>query len=454
MEYDVIIKNGNVVFDKGVKRTSIAIKDGVIWEISDYIDGKGNVVWNAEDLYVFPGVIDIHVHFSEPGREDWEGFATGSYMLAAGGCTTYFDMPLNGIPSTVNVQALIEKAKIGEAKSFVDFGLWGGLVPGNEKDLTPLAENGVVGFKGFMSPSGNKEFEAVDDYTLLQGMKIIAELNKILALHAEDGPMVQFLQREKEQFGLNSADDYLQSRPVAAEWLAVRKAITYAELTGCSLHFVHISSAEAVEEIQQAKKRGLDVTLETCPHYLLFNHEDVRQMGAIAKCAPPLREPSHQKKLIDLFLADQIDFVSSDHSPSPWELKDLSNNFFKVWGGISGGQFTLMAMIELSLIYNIPFSKIIKWTSERPAKRFGFHPQKGSIAKGADADLVIISLKESRTIREESLYSKNKHSIYINHTFPCKILGTFSRGKLIYKNGEKMASSPTGHWITGKTQKK
>lgn len=450
MRYDVIIKNGNVVFGDGIKQVSIAVKDGIIEEISDQIDTEANVVWNAEGQYVFPGMIDVHVHFNEPGREDWEGFTTGSYMLAAGGCTTYFDMPLNGIPSTIDVPSLIEKAKIGETKSFIDFGLWGGLVPGNEQDLAPLAENGVVGFKAFLSPSGNKEFEAVDDYTLLQGMKIIAGLKKILALHAEDGPMVQFLQREKEQSGLYSPDDYLQSRPVAAEWLAVRKAIAYAEITGCSLHFVHISSQEAVEEIQDAKKRGLDVTLETCPHYLLFHHEHVRGMGAVAKCAPPLREPFQQKKLIDLLLADQFDFVSSDHSPSPLELKkNLSNNFFQVWGGISGGQFTLMAMIELALKYNIPFPKMIKWTSERPAKRFGLYPQKGNIAKGADADLVVISLKESYTVKEENLYSKHKHSIYLNHTFPCKIIATFNRGKLIYNEGKKIALSPAGRWVTG-----
>lgn len=447
MIYDLIVKNGSVVFHDEVKKTNLAVKDGIVVEIGDDIDGEADVVWDAEGQYVFPGLIDVHVHFNEPGREDWEGFSTGSSMLAAGGCTTFFDMPLNGVPSTTDLEALQQKGKIGEEKSFVDFGLWGGLVPGNKNDLAPLAEKGVVGFKAFMSPSGNKEFAAVDDNTLLNGMKTIAGLRKILALHAEDGAMVQFLQREKERLEKFGPDDYLQSRPIAAEWLAVRKAITFAEQTGCSLHFVHISSAEAVEEIQQAKKRGLDVTLETCPHYLLFDHEHTKKLGAVAKCAPPLRELSDQKKLVDLFLKDQIDFVASDHSPSPWNLKEDETNFFNVWGGISGGQFTLMAMIELAVRYRIPFPKLIHWTSARPAKRFGLDGKKGEIAKGKDADLVIISLKDSFTVEKNSLLQKHKHSLYVNHTFPCKIFATFQRGKLVFDNGRIRASKPLGQWL-------
>lgn len=447
--YDVLIKNGNVVTAREVKRTSIGIKDGIICEISEQISGNAKLEWDAKGQYVFPGMVDVHVHFSEPGREHWEGFETGSFMMAAGGCTTYFDMPLNGIPSTIDGKALSEKATIGERKSYVDFGLWGGLVPGNERELASLAEAGVVGFKAFLSPSGNSEFEAADDETLFRGMKEIAGCQKILALHAESGTIVEQLRQEKETAGLCSVDDYAASRPIAAEAEAVGRAIAYAELTGCSLHFVHISSAEAVGKIREAKRSGLDITLETCPHYLLFNHEHLRKIGAAAKCAPPLREAADQKKLIHMLIHDQIDMISSDHSPSPWELKENSN-FFKVWGGISGGQFSLLSMIELAIQYDIPFEKIARWTAEAPSKRFGLYPRKGTIMTGADADIAIISLNESYTIKEEDLYSRHKHSLYVHHTFPCRIMGTFSKGNLVYAGGKRMTDIPNGEWLKGK----
>lgn len=242
----------------------------------------------------------MHVHFSEPGRAHWEGFETGSQMMAAGGCTTYFDMPLNGIPSTVDQKALLEKVNVGEEKSVIDFGLWGGLVPGNIEDLEELAKSGVIGFKAFLSTTGNDEFERADDFTLLHGMKKIAKLGKVLALHAESEPITQWLKQEKEELGLFSSDDYAATRPVHAESEAVERAITYAGLTGCPLHFVHISSGLAIEKIESAKQRGLDVTVETCPHYLLFNQNDLIEKGAVAKCAPPLREKAEQERLINL----------------------------------------------------------------------------------------------------------------------------------------------------------
>ncbi|MFP7175265.1 allantoinase [Priestia filamentosa] len=435
--YDVIIRNGNVVLPTGVVKTDIGVKDGKVAAIEKDLQDQGEQEWDAEHQYVFPGMIDVHVHFSEPGREHWEGFHTGSMMMAAGGCTTYFDMPLNGIPSTVNKEALDEKARIGNEKSVVDFGLWGGLVPGNEEDLKPLAESGVIGFKAFLSTTGNKEFEAVDDITLLDGMKQIARLGKVLALHSESASMTNWLKKEKENEGKYSADDYLETRPIAAEVEAVERAIYYAELTNCPLHFVHISSAKAMEKIQEAKERGMNITVETCPHYLLFHHGHLRELGAVAKCAPPLREDHERQKLIELLKNDQFDMISSDHSPCPYDLKDPNvHNLFEAWGGISGGQFSLLASIELSLAHNIPFEKVAKWTASNPAERFGISDRKGHIAKGADADFAFVTLDESYTVTAENYYAKHKESLYIGHTFPCKVVGTMNRGKLVFKDGE------------------
>lgn len=435
--YDVIIRNGNVVLPTGVVKTDIGVKNGKVAAIEKNLQHQGEQEWNAEHQYIFPGMIDVHVHFSEPGREHWEGFHTGSMMMAAGGCTTYFDMPLNGIPSTVNKEALDEKARIGNEKSVVDFGLWGGLVPGNEEDLKPLAESGVIGFKAFLSTTGNKEFEAVDDITLLDGMKQIARLGKVLALHSESASMTNWLKKEKENEEKYSADDYLETRPIAAEVEAVERAIYYAELTGCPLHFVHISSAKAMEKIQEAKERGMNITVETCPHYLLFHHGHLRELGAVAKCAPPLREDSERQKLIELLKNDRFDMISSDHSPCPYDLKDPNvHNLFEAWGGISGGQFSLLSSIELSLAHNIPFEKVAKWTASNPAKRFGISDRKGRIAKGADADFAFVTLDESYTVTAENYYAKHKESLYIGHTFPCKVVGTMNRGKLVFKDGE------------------
>ncbi|WP_078412084.1 allantoinase [Priestia abyssalis] len=445
---DVIIKNGKVVLSTGVIETDIGIKDGKIAVIKKEITNEADLTWDAENQYVFPGMIDVHVHFSEPGREHWEGFHTGSMMMAAGGCTTYFDMPLNGIPSTVNQDALNEKARLGNEKSFVDFSLWGGLVPGNEKDLEPLAGSGVIGFKAFLSTTGNKEFEAVDDITLLNGMKMIAKLGKVLALHSESAAITNWLKEEKEKEGKCGADDYLESRPIMAEVEAVERAIYYAELTGCPLHFVHISSAKAIEKIEEAKQRGMNITVETCPHYLLFNHEHLRELGTIAKCAPPLREKAEQQKLISLLIDHKFDMISSDHSPCPYDLKDPKvHNLFQAWGGISGGQFSLLSMIELAVKYDIPFEAVAKWTALAPAERFGLSDRKGKIAEGADADLAIVTLEEPHVVTEENYYAQHKQSLYIGHTFPCKITGTFNRGKLVFKDDKIVAQKPGGGWI-------
>lgn len=450
-QYDLIIRNGLVVLPDRVEKTDLAIKEGVIAKIEQKLSGTGLEEREAAGTYIFPGMIDVHVHFNDPGRDQWESFETGSAMMAAGGGTTYFDMPLNGIPSTVDKQALLQKVEIGEKKSLVDFGLWGGLVPGNQKDLRELAEGGVIGFKAFLSESGNEEFERVDDAVLLSGMKEIASLNKILALHAESAAITDLLTKEKKEHGLISADDYLASRPTLAEAEAVERAITYAKLTGCALHFVHISSEAAIEKIEAAKKLGVNVTVETCPHYLLFTHDDLIEKGAVAKCAPPLREKSEQEKLIQLLLEGKFDMISSDHSPSPYSMKDpATHNLFEAWGGISGGQFTLMSMIKLAIKYHIPFTKIAEWTAAAPAKRFGLK-SKGRIKVGLDADLAIVSLEEDFTVTEENFFAKHKQSLYLGQIFPCAINATINNGKVIYENGRIVEQKGIGSWLKAST---
>ncbi|GER67607.1 allantoinase [Weizmannia acidilactici] len=443
--YDLLLRNGFIVLPDEVKQADIAVIDGKIVRIGPKIPGNGQKEIDAAGKYVFPGMIDIHVHFNEPGREDWEGFETGSKMIAAGGGTVFFDMPLNGIPSTVTKEALLQKAEIATQKSVTDFGLWGGLVPGNLADLKDLAESGVIGFKAFLSDSGNPEFERADDFTLLNGMKEIAAFEKILALHSESAAITDWLKQQKEQQGALSADDYLETRPVLAEAEAVERAITYAKLTGCALHFVHISSEAAIQKIEAAKQEGVDVTVETCPHYLLFTHDDLDEKGAVAKCAPPLRQQEEQEKLIQLFIEGKFDMIASDHSPCPYALKDPAvHSLFEAWGGISGGQFTLLSAIELAKKHDIPLTNVAKWTAENPAKRFGLSG-KGSIAEGKDADFAVVALDETFTVSEENFFAKHKQSLYTGHTFPCKISMTLSNGEVIYEEGH--FKERKGKWL-------
>ena len=428
--YDLLFRNAQLVCENYMLPGDIAVKDGVICAIGSNL-GEAVKTIDVQGDFIFPGGIDVHVHFNEPGNEEWEGFTTGSKLLAAGGVTTYFDMPLNANPPTINVEALQLKKQLADEKSIVTPYFWGGLVHNNVSQLEALAHEGVIGFKAFLSNSGFTPFAAVENDSLLQGMREIARLGKILALHAESNELTSFLQQQKIAEGKLTAQDYAQSRPIVAEVEAVNRALYFAELTGCALHFVHISSAAAVASIQAAKLRGLDVSVETCPHYLWFNDQRLER-GVLAKCAPPLRSESEQKKLLDCLLAGQIDIIASDHSPCPPAMKDLTNqHFFQAWGGINGGQFTLLTLLTLCDQYNIAYENVAKWLSDAPAKRFKLE-KRGRLAVGYAADLTIVT-KQPFTVTQENHYAKHKATIYEGETFNHTIVATYSNGRCVYE---------------------
>ncbi|MBO9129265.1 allantoinase [Bacillus sp. 165] len=447
--YDLIIKGGHIVLAQEIRILDIAVKNGVIVAMGEDLFHNAVDVLDVTGQYVLPGIIDAHVHFNDPGRTEWEGFSHGSCAMAAGGCTTYFDMPLNNIPATTDSRTLLAKAQNGSKESFVDFALWGGLVPGNEHHLEELASLGIIGFKAFLSHTGTKEFDSIDDLTLYQGMKKIAKLNKVLALHSESNPLIERLAEEKKRKGLCSATDYIESRPIIAEMEAVNRALLFAKETGCSLHFVHISSKKSVDLIQEAKKKGLDVTVETCPHYLLFNRDDFAKLGAVAKCAPPLRSEEERLGLWEALTYGHIDFIASDHSPCPTAMKsEFEHNMFKAWGGITGGQFTLEAMIDQAWIERgIPLTIIARWLATNPAIRFGLYPQKGNISLGADADFAVVDLNHEHLVTKEDLFSRHQHSPYIGKTFRCQVTHTINRGNLVYTLHEGIKEKPAGQWI-------
>lgn len=436
--YDLIIKNGKIVTVDSVIEGDIAIKDGKIEEISTDkpLEGTSDKVIDAQGLHVLPGLIDTHVHFNEPGRTEWEGIATGSRSLAAGGVTTFFDMPLNSTPPTINKVNLDLKKACGDEKSVVNPMYWGGLVPENIKDLKDLHENGVIGFKGFMSPSGIADFSNIDDESIFKGMKEIASFGGILAVHAESTVICGQLAEEKQSQGKTTARDFVESRPIISEIEAVRRVISYAEATGCKLHIVHASSRKVVEIITAAKERGVDITVETCPHYLSLTVKDLEEKGALAKCAPPLRDEEEVEGLWAAIANDEINVIGSDHSPAPGSMKVITDNFFEGWGGISGAQSTLNIMLtEGYFKRDIPLEKIVALTSTNPAKIFGLK-NKGTIKKGYDADITIVNLDESFELQAEDLFYRHKHSPYIGKTFKGKVKTTLVNGEVVFDNGK------------------
>src|SRR3979490_2180750 len=286
-EFDLLVRS----------EQDIGVGDGKIVALGQGLSGSTKLEIEARDPTIFPGVIDAHVHFNEPGRTDWEGFATGARAAAARGPRTACDMPLNAHPPTINRENFEMKRAAAEASSLVDFGLWGGLVPGNLSELEALRACGVVGLKAFMCNSGIGDFPHVDLATLRAGMQRAAEIDLLVAVHAESEEMTSSLTGAARAAGKKGIRHYLNSRPIAAELEAIRRALDIAAETGCRLHIVHVSCGSGVAVVAEARAGGIDVTCETCPHYLVLTEQDMEQLGAIAKCAPPLRSSDEQPQL-------------------------------------------------------------------------------------------------------------------------------------------------------------
>jgi allantoinase len=437
MPFDLLICSGTVVTSDGSYPLDIAIENGQVVEIAKEIHGSSRETIDATGLHIFPGLIDVHVHFNEPGRTEWEGFATGSAALAAGGGTCFFEMPLNAHPPTLDGASFDLKRAAAEASSCTDFALWGGLTPDNLDRLEELAERGVVGFKAFMSSSGIDDFGRADDLTLLRGMEIAAKLRLPVAVHAESEELTSQLTAEARSASKTGIRDYLHSRPAIAEVDAIRRAIAFARETGCSLHIVHVSTAAGVREVLDARNHldghgKAEITAETCPHYLLLNEEDVERIGPRAKCAPPIRDAAEVARMWHHITHGGIDLVASDHSPAPESMKS-SADFFDVWGGIAGVQSTLAAL--LSRDPPLPLQNVAKLTATTPAQRFGIHG-KGDIEVGFDADLALVDLGKSFTLSRDMLLDRHKLSPYVGRTFRGVVKRTIVRGQTVMIDGK------------------
>lgn len=450
MDYDKVIKNGKVVLADQVLYTEIGIKDGKIAAISNTLGPAAEEI-DACGMYVLPGVVDAHVHLCEPGRTDWEGFETGTKALAAGGTTCYVDMPLNNLPATIDRETIALKKRSAGGKNYVDYAFYGGLVPHNLGRLHELSEAGAAAFKCFVATCGfgvSGDFKNVDDYALYQGMKELKSLDGTLSIHCENAAVCDGLARDSVKNGKKDMRSYLDSRPIFAEAEAVRRVLYFGKITGCRLHFVHLSCAEAVEEVVAAKALGMDVTIETCPHYLCLTDEDCIKIGADAKCSPPIRNRECVEALWEKVFGGDIDILASDHSPCPPAMKaSEENDMFQAWGGLSSCQNMLDLMFDEAVQKRgLPVYTLMKLLSSSPARIFGLK-EKGGIAIGKDADLVLLSPNDPYVLQEKDLYYRHKHSAYVGRTIACQVKQTFVRGCLVYDRERGIPGDAMGKFI-------
>lgn len=409
----------------------------------------GHVV-DYGDAVVMPGLIDVHAHLDEPGRTEWEGFSSGTKAAAAGGVTTLIDMPLNSFPSTVSVETLKLKVEAARDKIYVDVGFWGGLVPENAFNtsaLDSLLSAGVLGLKSFMCPSGINDFPMTNSTHIKEGLYVLAKYNRPLLVHAE----VVLDSEISAEFSDGGSDPrsyatYLKTRPPSWEEAAIRALQEAMQETktgglaeGAHLHIVHLSDARAsLDLIKDAKKQGASVSVETCPHYLAFSAENIRDGDTRFKCAPPIRDESNKQELWEALMGGHIDMLSSDHSPSTPDLKLFDEgDFLRAWGGISSLQYVLPVTWTYGKNYGITLSQLVRWWSERPAELAGLE-QKGAIVSGNDADFVVWEPDTEFELDENhNTYHKHKNnSAYMGTRLSGKVLATFVRGNLVYSDGK------------------
>ncbi|HXG70813.1 MAG TPA: allantoinase AllB [Gemmatimonadaceae bacterium] len=453
-----LIRSERVVLPDGIRPATIVVTDGRIAAIephsgkpstsaqgatADKNDGAASTI-EASGSVVMPGLVDSHVHINDPGRADWEGFETATRAAAAGGITTLVDMPLNSIPSTTNVAALDAKRRAAAGRCHVDVGFWGGLVPGNTRDLEPLARAGVLGFKCFLSPSGVDEFSHVSEADLREAMPIIAATGLPLLVHAEWPAKLREPDRRADP---RSYSTWLDSRPSTAEQAAIDLLIDLSARTSARVHIVHLASADALASIGAARAGGIPITVETCPHYLTFCAEDAADGDTALKCAPPIRERDHRERLWRALADGHIDLVATDHSPAPAALKHIEDgSFLEAWGGIASLQISLPIVWTGAAARRIPIERVAQWMSAAPARLAGLGGRKGAIKAGYDADLVIVDPDREMTVDASRLYHRHAVTPYDGARLRGVVMATMLRGAIVFEHGDCVGSA-TGKLI-------
>jgi len=462
-EPSLVIRGKRVILPESIAPASIHISHGVIARISSYenVPAGCELIETKEESLVMPGLVDTHVHINEPGRTQWEGFATATRAAAAGGVTTLVDMPLNSIPPTTTVAGFKEKLAAARGQCYVDVGFWGGVVPGNTRELAALSEAGVVGFKCFLIHSGVDEFPNVTEDDLRETLPELTRLGALLIVHAEvPGPISRTgilacpgnsegapAPKQTDRNVRPTSPDrnfcptryatFLASRPRAAEDEAVALMIKLGREFGTRVHIVHHSSADALPMLRQAKASGLEITAETCPHYLTFAAEEIPDGATEFKCCPPIRERENREQLWSALGSGTIDMIVSDHSPCPPEMKlRESGDFLGAWGGISSLQLRLPAVWTEAQLRRYSLADLARWLCSAPAELVRLKGRKGLIAIGYDADLVIWNPAKQFRVKGDALHHRHKLTPYQDRTLSGVVEKTFLRGEKIYDGGE------------------
>ena len=426
---DLLFRAPRVITAAGEVARCIGVRDGrivVIEPIDAELDAD-EVVELGDDEVLIPGLVDTHVHVNEPGRTEWEGFASATRAAAAGGVTTIVDMPLNSIPPTVDVEALAVKRRVAADQAYVDVGFWGGAVPGNVPDLRGLHDAGVFGFKCFLLHSGVDEFPPLDPEGLELALKEIASFGAMMIVHAEDANAID---RAASPRGDNYTD-FLSSRPRGAENLAIAEVIELARWTGCRVHILHLSSSDALPMIASARRDGVKLTVETCPHYLSFVSEEIPAGATQFKCCPPIREAANRELLWQGLADGVIDCVVTDHSPCTVDLKRFDIGDFGVaWGGIASLQISLSAVWSEAKRRGYSLNDVVRWMAENPARQVGLNT-KGHIALGYAADLAVFAPDEAFIVDVAKLQHKNPVSAYDRRPLAGVVRSTWLAGKRI-----------------------
>ncbi len=428
------LKSRRIVTPDGMRSGAVVMRAGRILGVV----GAGEIppactVTDVGDAMVMPGLIDPHVHLNEPGRTEWEGFATATRAAAAGGVTTLVDMPLNSTPVTTCAEAFAEKIRSARGQLRVDCGFYGGVVPGNTADLTPLIRAGVMGLKAFLVHSGIDDFPNVTATDLRAAMPVIARFGVPLLVHAEWAAVpAQGLPDPKKYV------DFLASRPAAWEEDAVAMMIGLCEETGCRVHIVHLSAASALPALRRARAAGLPLTVETCPHYLYFDAETIPDADPRYKCAPPIRDRANRERLWEALADGTIDFLATDHSPCPPALKCLkTGDLAQAWGGIASLQFALPVVWTEARRRGYGPEALAEWMSRRPAAWLGLAARKGRIAPGCDADLVVWQPEASFEVAAEDILFRHPVTPYEGRTLFGVVMQTYLRGQPVYERGQE-----------------
>lgn len=448
----VIYSNGVIVdIITDASQKDAKLKEHGVSDVRDY----GN-------LAILPGLVDAHVHLNEPGRTEWEGFETGTKAAAAGGVTTVVDMPLNAIPPTTTLENLNIKVDAAKGQCWVDVGFWGGVIPGNDKDLVDLVNAGVRGFKCFMIESGVDEFPAVDKDDLKKALHVLKDQPTVMMFHAEQAPNEDHSTHDHKEDHKDEQKEtvpqeyitFLKSRPDSYEVDAIKTIIESApEAPNLQLHIVHLASAQAVPLVEQAQANGTKLSAETCFHYLTFHAEDIPDKNTAYKCCPPIRDEANKKGLWDALRRGVIRTVVSDHSPCTPHLKDLEKgDFMSAWGGISSVGLGLPVIWTETRQHHpdVTLANIAEWMGLNTAKQVGLDHRKGSIAVGKDADFCVFDPESPWTIDQTKMHFKNKLSPYHGRELAGQVRETILGGNTVYTNTDGHVKQPAGKLLLEK----